>query len=56
VLLGGKRSGEMNAGVLFQKVDCLIGSVSTVVLLTVYIFLHLMLLYTAVSKKHTGLL
>jgi len=28
VLLGGKRSGEMNAGVSFQKVDCLAGSVS----------------------------
>ena len=28
MLLGGKRSGEMNAGVSFQKVDCLAGSVS----------------------------
>jgi len=28
VLLGGKRSGKMNAGVSFQKVDCLAGSVS----------------------------
>jgi len=26
--LGGKRSGEMNAGVSFQKVDFLAGSVS----------------------------
>jgi len=26
--MGGKRSGKMNAGVLFQKVDCLRGSVS----------------------------
>jgi len=28
VLLGGKKSGEMNAGVSFQKVDCLARSVS----------------------------
>jgi len=29
VLFGGVRSGEMNAGVSFQKVDCLTRSVST---------------------------
>ena len=28
MLLGGKRSGKMNAGVSFQKVDCLARSVS----------------------------
>ena len=28
MLLGGKRSGEMNTGVSFQKVDCLARSVS----------------------------
>jgi len=28
VLMGGKRSGKMNAGVSFQKVDCPRGSVS----------------------------
>jgi len=28
VLLGGKRSGEMNASVSFQKVDCSMRSVS----------------------------
>jgi len=28
VLLGGKRSGKMNAGVSFQKVDCPTRSVS----------------------------
>jgi len=28
VLLGGKRSGKMNAGVSFLKVDCLAHSVS----------------------------
>ena len=28
MLLGGKRFGEMNASVSFQKIDCLAGSVS----------------------------
>ena len=28
MLLAGKRSGETNASVSFQKVDCLAGSVS----------------------------
>ena len=28
MLLGGRRSGEMNADVSFQKVDCFAGSVS----------------------------